>query len=217
AFAHLPEGVRHVARADTIVRAINKHPLRQEMKTHRSLASGLLAVFCRSISEKVRAANDVAIQLAPPTAGISRPPPPNAGPDRLPHLNEEEAGWISVLGQKLSADEGETVVEEGDTSRSFYVIEKGEMEVRKRADGGRDRTLAKLGARDMFGFMAFVDGKPRSASVVAVKPCSLAKVEPNVLEKATHLNFTVSFKFLGTLCGVLGRTYRDATANILAH
>ena len=217
AFAHLPEGVRHVARADTIVRAINKHPLRQEMKTHRSLASGLLAVFCRSISEKVRAANDVAIQLAPPTAGISRPPPPNAGPDRLPHLNEEEAGWISVLGQKLSADEGETVVEEGDTSRSFYVIEKGEMEVRKRADGGRDRTLAKLGARDMFGFMAFVDGKPRSASVVAVKPCSLARVEPNVLEKATHLNFTVSFKFLGTLCGVLGRTYRDATANILAH
>jgi CRP-like cAMP-binding protein len=80
-----------------------------------------------------------------------------------------------------------------------------------------DRTLAHLGARDMFGFMAFVDGKPRSASVVAVKPCELAKVEPDVLEKATHLNFTVSFKFLGTLCSVLGRTYRDTANTILAH
>ena len=121
-----------------------------------------------------------------------------------------------MLGQKVAASEGEVVVSEGDTSRSFYVIEKGDMEVRKKAAGGPDRTLATLGTRDMFGFMAFVDGKPRSASVVAVTPATLSKVEPDVLEKATHLNFTVSFKFLGTLCGVLGRTYRDTANQILA-
>ena len=218
AFADLPaESIRHVARADTIVRAINKHPLKQEMKTHRSLASGLLAVFCRSISEKVRSANDVAIQLGPPPPGASRPPPAYGPSGRPPHLNEEEAAWLSVLGQKIIANDGETVVAEGDTSRSFYVIEKGDMEVRKKAPGQPDRTLATLGTRDMFGFMSFVDGKPRSASVVAVKPCDLAKIEPDVLEKATHLNFTVSFKFLGTLCGVLGRTYRDTANSILAH
>lgn len=208
AFADLPaESIRHIARVDTIVRAINKHPLKQEMKTHRSLASGLLAVFCRSISEKVRAANDVAIKLGP--APVSTPP------GRPAHLNEQEAAWLAVLGQKLRADAGEVVVKEGDTSRSFYVIENGDMEVRKRA-GSDDRTLATLGTRDMFGFMAFVDGKPRSASVVAVKPCDLAKIDPDVLDKATHLNFTVSFKFLGTLCGVLGRTYRDTANAILA-
>jgi CRP-like cAMP-binding protein len=208
AFADLPpDSIRHVARVDTIVRAINKHPLKQEMKTHRSLASGLLAVFCRSISEKVRAANDVAIKLGP--APVSTPP------GRPAHLNEEEAAWLAVLGQKLKADPGEIVVKEGDTSRSFYVIENGDMEVRKHAGSG-DRTLATLGTRDMFGFMAFVDGKPRSASVVAIKPCDLAKIDPDVLDKATHLNFTVSFKFLGTLCGVLGRTYRDTANAILA-
>jgi CRP-like cAMP-binding protein len=211
AFADLPEGgVRHVARVDTIVRAVNKHPLKQELKTHRSLASGLLAVYCRSISETVRSANEVAVKLGP--APVSKPP---AGP-RSSHLNEEEAGWIAVLGQKMDAPAGETVVAEGDTSRSFFVIEDGEMEVRKHAQGG-DRTLATLGTRDMFGFMAFVDGKPRSASVVATSDCVLDKVEPDALEKATHLNFTVSFKFLGTLCRVLGRTYRDTANNILAH
>ena len=216
-FADLPaDSIRHVARVDTIVRAINKHPLKQELKTHRSLASGLLAVFCRSISEKVRSANEVAVKLGPPAGGLSRPPPAYGPQGRPPHLNEEEASWLAVLGQKLDASEGEVVVEEGDTSRSFYVIEKGDMEVRKKAAGGPDRTLATLGTRDMFGFMAFVDGKPRSASVVAVKACELAKVEPDMLEKATHLNFTVSFKFLGTLCGVLGRTYRDTANSILA-
>lgn len=215
AFADLPAGtLRYVAVADTIVRAVNKHPLKQELKTHRSLASGLLAVYCRSISEKVRLANEVAVKLAPPPPGISRPPPPPTAGGRAPHLTEEEAAWIGVLGQRFAAAEGETVVAEGETTRSFYVIENGEMEVRKRAADRPDLPLARLSARDMFGFMAFVDGKPRSASVVAVTPSQLAKVDPEMLEKATHLNFTVSFKFLGTLCGVLGRTYRD-TANAI--
>jgi len=215
AFADLPAGtLRYVAAADTIVRAVNKHPLKQELKSHRSLASGLLSVYCRSISEKVRLANEVAVKLAPPPPGISRPPPPAQAGGRASHLTEEEAAWIGVLGQKLAAAEGETVVTEGETTRSFYVIENGEMEVRKRAANRPDLALARLAARDMFGFMAFVDGKPRSASVVAVAPSQLAKVDPEMLEKATHLNFTVSFKFLGTLCAVLGRTYRD-TANAI--
>src|SRR5712692_311675 len=89
AFADLPGGIRHVARRDTIVRAVNKHPLKQELKSHRSLASGLLAVYCRSISEKVRAANEVAIKLGPPPSGSSKPPAP--GGARPPHLREDEA------------------------------------------------------------------------------------------------------------------------------
>jgi CRP-like cAMP-binding protein len=214
AFADLPKGVRHVARVDTIVRAVPK----QELKAHRSLASGLLAVYCRSISEKVRSTNEVAIKFGPVPPGFSRPPPPaGAAAGRPSHLSEEEASWISLLGQQLAASQGEVVVSEGETSRSFYVVQSGDMEVRKRVPGQADRPLAKLGARDLFGIMAFVDGKPRSASVVAVSAAQLARVEPEMLEKATHLNFTVSFKFLGTLCNVLGRTYRDTTTSILAH
>jgi len=36
------------------------------------------------------------------------------------------------------------------------------------------------------------------------------------LDKATHLNFTVGFKFLGTLCGVLGRTYGEMVRQLIA-
>ena len=209
-FADLPDGVRHVARGDTIVRAINKHILKHELKSHRTLASGLLAVYCRSISEKVRAANDVATKGS---TGFSRPPPPLGS--RPPHLAAEEVVWLSVLGQAIEAASGETVVREGETSRSFYVVAKGELEVRKRAPAGDERMLAMLGPHDMFGIMAFVDGKPRSASVIAKSPVvELSRVEADVLEKAAQLNFTVSFKFLGTLCSVLGRTYRDTVNSI---
>ena len=215
AFCELPAGFRYVARADTIVRAVPKGPLMHELKVHRTLASGLLAVYCKSISEKVRAANEVAVRLGPFPAGSRPPPPASADGGRAPHLDRDEASWISLLGQRIEVANGETIVAEGDTSRAFYVIEKGELEVRKRTAEGAERALAHLGERDMFGFMAFVDGKPRSASVVAITPGYLSKVEPEMLEKATHLNFTVSFKFLGTLCAVLGRTYRDTCAAIL--
>lgn len=215
AFAHpRAEILRHVARQDTIVRAINKHPLVQEMKLHRSLATGLLYVYCRSLSEKLRSATELAMKLAPPPAGFSRPPPPG-GTERAPHLSADEAAWLKLLGQRLSAEEGETVVVEGDTARSFYVIDSGEVEVRKRIAGGADRALQHLGPRDMFGFMSFVDGRPRSASVVTLAPSRLVRVDPDALEKAIHLNFTVGFKFLGTLCGVLGRTFREMADAIL--
>ena len=212
-FAEIPEGVRHVARADTIVRAIQKNPLRHELLVHRELATALLAVYGRSMSEKLRAANDVAVRLAP-RPGISRPPPPDAG--RGPHLSEQEAAWLAVLGQELEVAQGETVVKEGENTRSFYVVQRGELDVRRHLGPGEDRTLAHLGARDLFGFMAFVDGKPRSASVVSVTPSHLARIEPDTLDKALHVNFTVAFKFLGTLCGVLGRTYRDTLLNVIA-
>ena len=215
-FAEMPEGVRHVARERTIVRAIQKNPLRHELLAHRELATALLAVYARSISEKLRAANDVAVRLSP-RPGISRPPPPESGGGgRAPHLSEEEAAWLAVLGQELEVAPGETVVEEDEKTRSFYVVQRGELEVRKHLGPGENRTLARLGPRDLFGFMAFVDGKPRSASVVSVTPSRLARVESDALDKALHVNFTVAFKFPGTLCGVLGRTYRDTLLNVIA-
>jgi CRP-like cAMP-binding protein len=145
---------------------------------------------------------------------VSRPPPQDA--DRQPHLSEEEAAWLALLGHELAAVPGEPVVKEGDATRSFYVVHDGELEVRKKLAGGEETTLARLGPLDLFGFMAFVDGKPRSASVVAATPTHLAKVDADALDKAMHLNFTVGFKFLGTLCGVLGRTYGDTVRQVIA-
>src|SRR6266851_2149289 len=111
AFADLPKGVRHVARVDTIVRAVPKHPLMQELKAHRSLASGLLAVYCRSISEKVRSTNEVAIKLGPVPPGMSRPPPPAGATAKwwsakarraAPSTSSRAATWRCASGSPAS-------------------------------------------------------------------------------------------------------------------
>jgi CRP-like cAMP-binding protein len=241
-FAHLPAGVRHVAKSDTIVRAVPKGPLKFELLARRSLALGLLSVYARSISEKLRSASEAAARASLRISHPGEPPPrpageaPMLGPlGRPSHLSAEEAGWLAVMGQTLEVEAGATVVAEGDRSRDFYVVEAGRLEVRKRVTGRAGgqkaqqdaqqdaeleplitRPIAQLSDRDLFGFMAFVDGQPRSASVVALGPCRLARIEPSALEKALKMNFTVSFKFLGTLCGVLGRTLRETTLQVMA-
>lgn len=157
-FAEMPEGVRHVARTRTVVRAIAKDPLRHEVLVHRDLASGLLAVYGRSISEKLRAANDVALGLAP-RPGMRRPPPPSGSGAGGPRLSEREAAWLAVLGAELKAAGGQ----------------------------------------------------------VPLTPALLSRIESEAFDKALRVNFTVAFKVLATLCGLLGRTYRETVLNIIAN
>ncbi len=212
-FTELPAAVRHVARGTTIVRAISKNPLRHELRARPQLAAGLLFAYCRSISEKIRPASAAAALCAPAAApSVSRPPPASG---RASHVTEDEAKWLAILGQRVELGPGETVVAEGDTSRSFYLLERGTAEVRKQLPGG-ERVLAQLGPGDLFGIMAFVDGKPRSASVVMQDGGSCIRVEQDALERAAGMNFTVSFKFLGTLCQVMARMLSETARQVVS-
>ena len=70
----------------------------------------------------------------------------------------------------------EAIVAQGDTSREFYVVLDGELEVL--VDGERVRAL---GPGDFFGELAAMDwgagfGYPRLATVVAVTPARLRVV-----------------------------------------
>jgi CRP-like cAMP-binding protein len=65
---------------------------------------------------------------------------------------------------------GEAVFEAGDPADCFYVVQSGSVRIH---DGGRELEL--LGEGGIFGELALVDGRPRSASATAV---GVAKVVP---------------------------------------
>ena len=81
-----------------------------------------------------------------------------------------------------TARPGEVVVREGDTHTDFfYLVDKGELEVRgkRKNKGGRDECLAVLRAGDTFGEVALWYATPRNATVRARTPCVLWTVERN--------------------------------------
>ena len=72
----------------------------------------------------------------------------------------------------------QSIVREGGPSDAAYLIISGLVAVRhKDSDSGVEFLLAELGPGQMFGEMALLTGKPRTASVVALQPTSCAVLE----------------------------------------
>jgi CRP-like cAMP-binding protein len=76
---------------------------------------------------------------------------------------------------------GETIFEEGDVGDVLYIIQSGEVELSRRALGGR-RAVANLGSGEFFGEMSVVVGDRRSARASAVGDTRLLEIDGATLE-----------------------------------
>jgi CRP-like cAMP-binding protein len=84
----------------------------------------------------------------------------------------ELLGEIAELLEEVTTPEGGVVFEKGDMGASMYMVVDGLVRVH---DG--EMTLNTLGARSVFGEMAALDPEPRSASVTALAPTRLFRLE----------------------------------------
>jgi CRP-like cAMP-binding protein len=80
-------------------------------------------------------------------------------------LGAAQLARIATMSQWHEFTDGDTVVQEGDSDGQMYVVLAGtaRMWVRGQAKGS-------FGPGDYFGEMSLLDGRPRSASVVATSP-----------------------------------------------
>lgn len=81
-------------------------------------------------------------------------------------LSDPQISSISATSciQRFSA--GESLVIQGDTGDSMFIVKSGQLRVE--VAGGSSRTVvAMLGTGDFFGEMSLLTGEPRSASVIA--------------------------------------------------
>ena len=68
---------------------------------------------------------------------------------------------------------GAIIVGEHEMDTSLYVLYAGRARVALFGENGREMTLSTLRAGDFFGEMSLIDGKPRSANVLASDDCIL--------------------------------------------
>jgi CRP/FNR family cyclic AMP-dependent transcriptional regulator len=80
---------------------------------------------------------------------------------------------------------GETVFEEGEQGDEFFVVVRGQVEIRS-----GNRKFETVGPNGIFGEMALIDDSPRSATVVALTDVTLAPIqEQQFLFMAEHTPF----------------------------
>jgi CRP-like cAMP-binding protein len=70
----------------------------------------------------------------------------------------------------------------------MFIIIQGEVEIRKQTSAKAARTLITFHEGDIFGEMALVENKPRSASAIAVTPCRTLVMNEALLDKMLESN-----------------------------
>src|ERR1051325_864050 len=105
---------------------------------------------------------------------------------------------LSKLGTEVHAKARQVLAREGDVGREFYVIVDGSASVQHEG-----QKIASLQRGDFFGEMALVDGKPRSATVVADSQMTLYVFDPREFFSMLDGLSPVSRKLLKTLSGQL--------------
>jgi CRP-like cAMP-binding protein len=87
----------------------------------------------------------------------------------------------------------------------MYVIINGEAAVTKKGRGG-EVELARLGSADSFGEMALADNETRSASVSALTPCVLVRLNDQIVNSRPE----IGVKIYRNISRVLSSRLRNA-------
>lgn len=110
-------------------------------------------------------------------------------------LNEEEI--VTLLKDEGSQErmfpQGAVILKGGDSGDSIFLIGSGSVQVALQGNAGPVFPLAILQAGEIFGEMAVLERRPRSATVLAREQCVLLEIAGNEIRKLldTHLELQV--------------------------
>ena len=121
-----------------------------------------------------------------------------AGAPMLSTLPQEILEAITAAGEERTYEPEQQVVREGEPGDELFVILEGDARIER---GGN--VLATFGPGEFFGEIAVLDGRPRSADVVAATPLRCLTVSREVLKQALEHAPEASWAMLRILAGRL--------------
>ena len=108
-------------------------------------------------------------------------------------LGREHLEGVLAVGQRVSFQPGQAIVERGDPGDAMYIVVDGAAEVDV---GGRYHRLER---GDFFGEMAVLAGKPREATVKAVEPLEALRIPADEFQAFLSANPQIAVGMLKSL------------------
>jgi CRP/FNR family cyclic AMP-dependent transcriptional regulator len=107
-------------------------------------------------------------------------------------LDDADLDRIASVSRPRTCADGEVLVSQGDSSGELFTVIQGRVKVQSVASDGEEVLLSLLGPGEVFGELALLDDKPRSATVVAAERCRLL-----VVSRASFRSILVQVPSLG--------------------
>jgi cAMP-dependent protein kinase regulator len=111
---------------------------------------------------------------------IGAPAPQSSIIPLFADLTQEEFNEFTSRMQFHTIPAGQTIIKEGDTGASVFVVTRGTVRVYTTTDTKKVE-LAVLQPSDFFGEIAFLTGKPRTATVETIEECDVLEVHEDQL------------------------------------
>ena len=129
-------------------------------------------------------------------------------------LSELPETLLSELFEDATAHnlrDGESLFRAGGVGDGCYRIQTGLVKIVVASQQGEERIISLLGPNAIVGELSMIDGRPRSASVVAIADCSLSFVSLDKFRKYTEAHPELTSYLVRTLARRL-READDALA-----
>ena len=114
-------------------------------------------------------------------------------------LTDTELEVMAKITSQKNFKAGETIFKESEEGQSLYVIRSGEVKASVSAPNGVVFTLTMLKDGDIFGQMSFIDGRPRSATIIAASDVNTIVMEKSDFEGIIDDNPRLIHKIMGKI------------------
>jgi CRP-like cAMP-binding protein len=151
-------------------------------------------------------------RIAPPTTSVSL--------DRItdflatvPLFRELERSVVRAFAELTREQrfaKGAVIVTEGDPGDALYVVRSGEVKAVLSRDDGREVILDVFTVGAHFGELSLIDGRPRSAHVVATQPSSVLVLRRDDFRRQVEASPQVAWRLMVEL----SRRLRQANGTI---
>lgn len=95
---------------------------------------------------------------------------------------------------------GATLFSKGDPGNSLYAVISGTVKMSISSPDGRNAILNIVGPGEIFGEIALLDGRPRTADAMAMTDCELTVIERRDFLAFVHSEPNVALQLIALLC-----------------
>jgi glutaminase len=134
--------------------------------------------------------------------------------DLFENFSALELESIDPFLKQRGYQQSETIIHAGDQAREIFFLTRGRVSVFISTDQGSRKRLATFSPGMAFGEMAFLDGSPRSAMIVADTEVNCDVLTREDFERLDGTNLGLKAKLLENLSLSLSRRLRKANREL---
>lgn len=168
---------------------------------------GILPERLRSLNDKYKTAINALYLILEPEEEVPRlediQPEIQLKRDLVTTITLEEA--TEVFHVMRVFDPNQPIFSEGDRGDGAYYVLEGRVKAVTFSSDKKELLLGEMGPGEVFGEMALIDDKPRSASLVSLTPSKMGFVDRPTFDKFIETGSDLAYRLMSLICLTLYR------------